>query len=277
MRPPGWPPDQVRAFSQNSADESYITGNGIAKRCRYVLNYEDFTVNNLGREGWWFCKSDYLDYFFSEHAPAEPYVLFSHNSDRPIDRRYKKRLDDPQLLAWFTQNPTFRHPKLRALPIGIANPVWLHGDQAALRRVQLDPPPKLRLFDVSFNPNTNPSERHRCLVKTDLALSPRVAYDVYLSRLSQAYFCISPNGNGIDCVRTWEALYLRTIPVVTRSLITEQHADLPMIVLKDWSDFPKMNFSAQLYERVWGDWDPKEIRLDQYMQRIERTIALLAR
>jgi hypothetical protein len=273
MRPPSWPLEQVRAFSQNSTDESFITGNGVAMRCRYVLNYDVFTVNEDGREGWWFCKSDYLDYFFAEHAPEEPYVLFSHNSDRPIDRRYRRQLDEPQLIAWFTENPVFRHPKLFALPIGIANPVWAHGDQAALKRFQTSLPPKSRLFDVSFNPGTNPSERNRCLAQTRLELSPRVPYDDYLRRLAEAYFCISPSGNGIDCHHTWEALYLRTIPVVTRSLLTEQHPDIPMIVLKDWSDFGKVEFSALLYERVWGEWDPEEIRLDRYFERVERALA----
>ena len=37
---------------------------------------------------------------------------------------------------------------------------------------------------------------------------------------------ISPNGNGIDCVRTWESLYVGTVPLVPRSPVTEHHPDL---------------------------------------------------
>jgi hypothetical protein len=277
VRPPSGPPDQVKALSETLPDESFITGNGIAAHCRYIVNYDVFSENGTGHAGWWFCKSDYLDYFFAEHAPAEPYVLFSHNSDRPIDGRYRQQLNEPQLIAWFTQNPVFRHPKLFALPIGVANPVWAHGDQAALKNLQMNPPPKSRLFDVSFDPETNPTEREHCLAQTGLELSPRVSYDEYLRRLREAYFCISPSGNGIDCHHTWEALYLRTIPVVTRSLLTDQHPELPMIVLNDWSDFTKVGFAAELYERVWGDWDPQDIRLDRYLERVERTIAGLDR
>ena len=277
MRPPSSSPDRVRAFSKTAEDEAFITGNGIAARCRYVINYDDFAVNESGRDGWWFCKSDYLDYFFAEHAPAQPYVLFSQNSDRAIDGRYRRRLDDARLVAWFAQNPVIRHPKLRAVPIGLSNPVWEHGDQAAVKRVQACPPPKTTLFDVSFNPETNPKERHRCLAETGLDVEERLPYEQYLRRLAGAYFCISPNGNGIDCVRTWEALYVGTVPVVTRSLVTEAHADMPLVVLDDWSHFSRIDFSPELYERVWGNWDPAQLRLDRYFDRIERTIDALTR
>jgi hypothetical protein len=277
MRPPWGPPEKVHAFSETPQDESFITGNGIAARCRYVVNYDVFTVNEAGREGWWFCKSDYLDYFFAEHLPSDRYVLFSHNSDRPIDRRYRRRLDDRRLVAWFAQNPVVEHPKLRALPIGIANPVWDHGDQEALKRIQAEPPAKSNLFDVSFNPETNSAERHRCLAETGLEVAERTPYEEYLRRLASSYFCVSPNGNGIDCVRTWESLYVKTVPIVTRSLVTEQHGDLPMIVLDDWADFRQIDFTVQLYDDVWGDWDRDNIRLDRYFQRIEATISRLER
>jgi hypothetical protein len=275
MRPPWSTSQRVREFSKTPNDEAFITGNGIAARCRSVINYNDLTVNDAGREGWWFCKSDYLDYFFAEHAPTTPYVLFSHNSDRAVDGRYRSRLNEDRLVAWFAPNPVIRHPKLHAVPMGLSNPVWEHGDQAAVKRVQASLPPKKMLFDVSFNPETNPKERHRCLAKTGLEVAERLPYEQYLRRLASAYFCISPNGNGIDCHRTWEALYLRTIPVVTRSIVTEEHSDMPMIVLDDWGDFSQVDFSPSLYERVWGHWDPVEIRLDRYFERIERTIGAL--
>lgn len=275
-RPPYGDPGIVRALSVVPPDEAIITGNGIAARCRHVLNYDVLTTNERGRAGWWFCKSDYLEYFFGEHQPREPYVLFTHNSDRPIDERFRGRLDDERLVAWFAQNPGFDHRKLHALPIGLSNPYWVHGDQTALKEVQAEALAKEFLYDVSFNPATNPRERNRCLRFTRLELAPRLSFPDYLRRLARSYFCVSPEGNGVDCVRTWEALYVRTVPVVTRSLITDHHPDLPMVVLEDWSQFQSIDFSPDLYLRVWRDWDPEGIRLDRYFERIERTIASLA-
>lgn len=163
------------------------------------------------------------------------------------------------------------------MPIGLSNPVWAHGDQEAVKRVQGEALPKSTLFDVSFNPDTNPEERHRCLAETGLELTARLPYEDYLRRLASAYFCVSPNGNGIDCVRTWEALYVRTIPIVTRSLVTDQHRDFPIVVLDDWSEFRTIEFTPGLYEQMWNGWNAGYIRLDRYFERIEETIALLER
>jgi hypothetical protein len=52
--------------------------------------------------------------------------------------------------------------------------------------------------------------------------------------MAQWRFCVSPPGNGIDCHRTWEALYLGVIPVVAPSPagLLDQ---LPCIVMDDIS------------------------------------------
>jgi hypothetical protein len=166
---------------------------------------------------------------------------------------------------------------LRAIPIGIANPRWPHGDQAALKRTQSSPPRKARLFDASFSVATNPAEREYCLRETALVPDPPRPFSEYLEALASSYFCISPSGNGIDVHRTWEALYLRTVPVVTRSAMTDQHRDLPMIVLADWSEFRSIEFSRELYEQTMADWEPSALRLDRYLERIEVAIAALRR
>ncbi len=276
-RPPEEPPERIAELRRAPDSGAFITGNGIAARCRHVVNYDAPYENEDVDNDWWFCKADYLEYFFRRVAPRRPFVLFSHNSDRAIGRRFVPQLRRRRLVAWFAQNAAVVHPKLHALPIGIANPRWPHGDEEALRRVQAEPPPRTRLFDASFSLATNPGEREYCLEQTGLQPGPRRPFDEYLRDLAASYFCISPSGNGIDVHRTWEALYLRTIPVVTRSVLTEQHRDLPMIVLDDWSEFRSVEFSPELYERTLSGWSPDEIRLDRYLDRVGRLIAADAR
>jgi hypothetical protein len=55
-------------------------------------------------------------------------------------------------------------------------------------------------------------------------------------RQSQYPFVISPHGNGLDCHRTWEALALGCIPIVKRSPIDKLYEDLPVLIVKEWSD-----------------------------------------
>ena len=56
-------------------------------------------------------------------------------------------------------------------------------------------------------------------------------------------FVACPEGNGIDTHRLWEALYLRTIPIVEKNKISDFFikAKLPVMILNKWSDLSKLN------------------------------------
>jgi hypothetical protein len=271
--PPFATPDRARALSLAPSGACFITGNGLAAHCRHVVNYDRPSVNERVENDWWFCKADFLEYFFRELAPDSPFVLFSHNSDRRIGRRLARHLRRRQLLAWFAANVSVARPRLFAIPLGVANPIWPHGDVDTLKAVQLESIPKTKLFDVAFNVETNRRERLYCLKETRLEPDAPVGFREYLERLAGSYFCLAPRGNGIDTHRTWEALYVGTIPVVTRSVLTDQHPGLPMVVLGDWSEFRSIDFGPDLYARLWGDWRADGLRLDAYLQGVDRILA----
>lgn len=47
---------------------------------------------------------------------------------------------------------------------------------------------------------------------------------------------LSPRGNGLDCHRTWEALYLGAVPVIESSVLDPLYADMPVIIVRRWED-----------------------------------------
>jgi hypothetical protein len=51
-------------------------------------------------------------------------------------------------------------------------------------------------------------------------------------------FEASPQGNGMDCFRTWEALALGTVPIVRTSPLDRLYRahDLPVAIVGDWSE-----------------------------------------
>ncbi len=53
---------------------------------------------------------------------------------------------------------------------------------------------------------------------------------------SEYAFVVSPHGNGLDCHQTWEALALGCIVVVKESSLDPLYTDLPVLILKSWSD-----------------------------------------
>lgn len=50
-------------------------------------------------------------------------------------------------------------------------------------------------------------------------------------RNRQYPFWLSPRGNGIDCHRTWEALYLDIIPIVWNNSLTVLYENLPVLII----------------------------------------------
>jgi hypothetical protein len=52
-------------------------------------------------------------------------------------------------------------------------------------------------------------------------------------RNRQYPFWLSPRGNGLDCHRTWEALYLDIIPIVWNSSLNILYENLPVIIIND--------------------------------------------
>lgn len=265
---PAVPLGDVAEWNAFPSTDEFLTGNGFAAACGHILNYGEMAVNPRGRPHWYFCRTPLLGYFFEEIAPRHAFVLVTHNGDDPIDAERGRHLRSRRLRAWFSANVAIDHPKLHPIPAGIANPRWPHGDPNALRHVQCSSETKRSLFDASFSIDTNPEERRHCVEQTGIAPSPRKPYRQYLEGLASAYFCLSPRGNGIDCHRTWEALYVRTVPVVTRSVLTDRHPGLPLLVLDDWSDFGSIDFSPALYARIWGGWDPQELSLPAYLERM---------
>jgi len=62
-------------------------------------------------------------------------------------------------------------------------------------------------------------------------------------------FILSPAGAGIDCHRTWEALYIGCIPIVLNSIISDLYQDLPIVVVNDWSILTKQ-FLEEKYKEI---------------------------
>jgi hypothetical protein len=79
-------------------------------------------------------------------------------------------------------------------------------------------------------------------------------------------FEASPHGNGLDCHRTWEALLLKTVPIVKTSPLDSLYDGLPVAIVEDWREIDAARLAAwqaefakrfdgaipeQLYSRYW--------------------------
>lgn len=170
-----------------------------------------------------------------------PFVLITHNSDTNITEKYNNMLESDKIIKWICQNKMYDHPKLYFIPIGIANSMWSHGNLDTVMNVIQFPSNKVNNFYFNFSVSTNKSEREPCkneLEKKGLQFNEMSDYHNYLKILSSYKFAICPPGNGVDCHRIWECYYLGVIPILKRSVFTEQLSHhFPCIILNDWKEF----------------------------------------
>jgi len=180
-----------------------------------------------------------FDKFFKYIFPllTGKYVFISHNSDISFDSRFESFLNDEKVIAWFSQNTELIHDKLFSLPIGIANQQYEHGNLALLKHIQTLDIKKENLVYKNFNIETNRDDRTRIdfiTTSNGIRMHTGIQQINYFENLTKNVYVISPPGNGPDCHRVWECLYLNTIPVVRYSNTFNQFKDLPILFIDDW-------------------------------------------
>lgn len=214
--------------------------------------------------------------------PQRPFVLISHNSDWGPDEEamvWWKETVHPES-RWFAQNCKVKDPSIIPIPIGIENKRFhSHGvvsDFVRLRqRLQAEKTPKLPHVLYGFAVNNNPTERQpaleslqKCAIARQLI---RVNSRRYREVLAQSMAVASPAGNGLDTHRTWEAFYLRTVPIVTRSRLTDEWPHLPWMVIDRWQDVETLDEEALIdfYRSIDPDaWECPQLQMTYWRQRI---------
>ena len=247
----------------------YITGAGYRSLCDFKFDdYESFNVDLIEQfDGMKiFVKTDMIITFALQLLPKieKNFILYTHNSDLAIvpDPQLLEILNNSKLTEWNAQNVCFKHNKLKSIPIGISNKMWKIGNTDVFEDIKSSKEVlKDNMVYCNFDLNTNGQERVKCLNEINLTMSPKVNHDEYIKNISKSYFVISPDGNGVDCHRHWEALYVKTIPIVTNSITIENFSDFPFLVLDRWEDFKNITLSEELYNEIWSEFNEEKLHL----------------
>jgi hypothetical protein len=104
---------------------------------------------------------------------------------------------------------------------------------------------RLRVWELLCNRNLS-SIFVVCIDKPD-GVNISALPTIY-ARNRQYPFWLSPRVNGLDCHRTWEALYLDVIPIVWNSTLNSLYIDLPVIILDKCSEITEQCLRAKLKE-----------------------------
>jgi len=225
-------------------------------------------------------KTENLEKFFRDMYPLldQTFVLFTINGDRSSPKGYLEYISDDKgslILHWYASNCDFASEdakKLSCVPIGFAHNnnqkdvienvmakidglTYLHGRPIFPRQIE-DKRQGLAL--VAFTRNKKKAYRdrnklHRHMCRNDRLWHKETVHCGKVDSIEALYeislktkFMISPHGYGLDCYRTWEALFLGMIPVVKASTLDSLYQGLPVLIVQQWSDV-----TPELLHHTW--------------------------
>tara|TARA_B100000424_G_scaffold130261_1_gene98715 strand:+ start:1874 stop:2581 length:708 start_codon:yes stop_codon:yes gene_type:complete len=122
-------------------------------------------------------------------------------------------------------------------------------------------------------PRNNPSVNRSSILKTLNGNGFNNTGVGYIEGLCQAKFAPSPEGNGIDCHRHWEALYCKSIPIIEdNDEIKFKFDGLPVLYTKDYSEITPDYLTKKYQEILETDYDFRKLFLSNYSPEIQKRI-----
>lgn len=210
--------------------------------------------------------------------------ILSHNSDGGIVSKGMARWCDfewddapSNVNHWLAQNAEVRDERLIPLPIGLERDRWSPPSQKkdAILSTPIAEIKKLMYLNVTTG--TNPSRQflYRLFAnKPWCTAEDRVTFPHYVRQLGAHKFVLSPDGNGMDTHRTWEALYLGASPIVERHYFTEEFAkQLPLLIVDSWSQITEDFLNRKYREFASREWNWDALSIHYWESLIREVIA----
>tara|TARA_R100000908_G_C3750714_1_gene145315 strand:+ start:103 stop:948 length:846 start_codon:yes stop_codon:yes gene_type:complete len=200
--------------------------------------------------------------------------LVLHNSDDNLDvPKFNSLRKVKNLNRIYSKNCLVKDDKVVPLPIGLANSCWPWGDEDTFKEVlQLNPTKKDKLVFSNFTIDGGVRDEdrldcHESVKKNKIDILENKPFGEYLHDLSQYKYVISPEGNGIDCHRTWEALYFKVIPICKKSVVTEYFSKIfPIYLIDDWYQLNLEDLNQQYTNFSWKNYNLLDF--DNYIKHI---------
>lgn len=138
------------------------------------------------------------------------------------------------IVRWLSTNVQVYHPKISELPFGTP----ANSEDDILNQIENNKgKSKEELVYINWTNYTYERAEVENFYKnygyaTVVDHSSKLPYKEYLEQLSKHKLAISPTGNGIDCYRNLECIYLGVVPLTNCPSLSLAYEGLPMLVLR---------------------------------------------
>jgi hypothetical protein len=286
----------------------FVGSRGIMKSCDIysstprssIRQLVDYDFSSLKPGSTIYVCGSAVPHFVQVIAPQIPfnYILVSGDCDQTVpndlfasDQDFNKFIESSNLIHWFSQNCVLiSHPKLSQIPIGLDYHTMAERDHEWGNKTTPLNQEKLLKTVAS---KANPLDQRICKAYANFhfLMTTKFGSDrvdainqvpkdlVYyeptkIKRLntwvnqSKYAFVISPHGNGLDCHRTWEALALGCIPIMKTSELDILFEDLPVLIVKSWSDVTQELLDNTIQEYKIKQFKLEKLKLSYWIKKI---------
>jgi len=181
------------------------------------------------------------------------------------------------VIKWYSSKVKVQHPRIVSLPIGIENKVWRRNPPK--KELMVDKLTRSRqyrnLLYINHCVETNEKERaepyeifkNKTWVTMEQGRNGQ-KFEQYIDNIYNHKFMICPEGNGISTHRTWECLYLGTIPIEKRSINNSFYTDLPICFVDEWTDVTREFLEDELKRFRITSWNMSKLYFSYWRNNI---------
>lgn len=186
------------------------------------------------------------------------------------------------VIKWYSKNVNVVDSRIESIPIGLENNMWHEKLRVNKLKVMLNQLAQHRGVRnlVYLNHRIKNNAKQRQILYDLFEKEPWVTakyggngyqFDRYIHQIYNHKFVFSPEGNGMDTIRTWECLYMGTIPIEKRNINNQFYKDLPICFVDDWKEVT-VPFLNMEYERIKSlDWNMEKLTFGYWRDKILST------
>lgn len=198
-------------------------------------------------------------------------------------REWQKKLKTEENIIVNASHPN-EEDEMMPWPIGFSFKYKKAREILSLEELQVGEHPNLIM--CGFAPGTDFRRRKDARVnRTNImeTLEPFVRnnmYDAvqYFSKLRHYKFVVSPEGNGVDCHRHYEALMAGCIPIVEHNDdIKRKYGNVPILYTHDYSEICHEYLTKKYEEMIDKEYDFSRLFLDFYDEETRKAIIYCSR